>query len=486
MTLDLNRRGFMKSVAAAGALGTTTSAWISTIPTNLVAAARPKKPAVIRGAFFYPPADVVLEGKCEDNWAQHQWSTWPGNQFEPEHQQAKFLAHVREIAAELNLDIRIDKQSLYTDAAIAAFIDNVKATQPDALLLFDFWNSFKNKLVPILEAFEGPIILYHPVGANHQLPPEAFRTAKRVQYIHSIEHWPALERGLRAVHAKVQLAQSRLLRVSGKVEAESEEQEVFFGMPVHTVPAAQFNDLFDSTDATDALRDMADAVRAGADRITDLEDQAFIDAVRAHATVQALMERHNADAITIECLFLKHRKPCLSFAVNNGGLVPCGCENDLNATLTLMLGAAMFGRGGFQHNPEFDLEENLYFGSHCTCLTKLHGPNNGDALYSLRPFFHQLPKSLALDVIWPAGERVTLCKYHSGENSLDAWAGELVSSPTCPPAGGCATRVLVKMDGVSDICSIYPGPHPVMYCGDYARQVKTFAKLYNLALKTNV
>ena len=77
-------------------------------------------------------------------------------------------------------------------------------------------------LRPILDAWKGPIILYHPVGANHQAPPEYFRTAPRVQYIHSIENWEALERGLRAVHTKVRLAQSRMLRVSGQLKSEAD------------------------------------------------------------------------------------------------------------------------------------------------------------------------------------------------------------------------------------------------------------------------
>ncbi|MCC6698361.1 MAG: hypothetical protein IT365_22240, partial [Candidatus Hydrogenedentes bacterium] len=292
-------------------------------------------------------------------------------------------------------------------------------------------------------------------------------------------------RGLRAVHTKVRMRQSKLLRVSGKLEAEADEHEDFFNMPIHGVPPAQFNDRFDATQVTDEMRALADAVRAGAQSVSDLEETAFLDAVRAHATVLQLMEQHEADAITIECLFLKHRKPCLSFSLNNGALVPCGCENDLNSSLTQMLGANLFGRGGFQHNPEFDTEQNLYFASHCTCLTRLHGAEDAQAPYALRPFFHQLPKSLALDVIWPAGERVTVCKYHSGENKLDAWAGELIGSPTCPPAGGCATRALVKVDGVDDVCTIYGGPHPVLYCGDFARQAKTFAQLYQLEIATN-
>jgi hypothetical protein len=150
-----------------------------------------------------------------------------------------------------------------------------------------------------------------------------------------------------------------------------------------------------------------------------------------------------------------------------------------------MLGAALFGRGGFQHNPEFDTEENVYFGSHCTCLTRLHGPDGKEAPYDLRPFFHQLPKTPALDVHWPAGERATLFKYHSGKNSMDAWCGDVLGSPGCPPTGGCATRVLVKMDGVDDIRSVYPGSHPILYCGDFGRHAATFADLYGLEIRTN-
>jgi hypothetical protein len=444
-----------------------------------------KKAGLVRGAFFYPSAEDVLAGKAEDGWSKHQWFTWPGNQFAPEEQQSKFAGRVRGMAAGLDLTLDLEEKPLATDAAIRAFISSLQEIKPDTLLLFNFWNSFSPKIRPILEAFSGPVILYHPVGANHQLPPEYFRTAPRVQYIHSIENWAALERGLRSVHAQTRMAQSKLLRVAGQPGVAAHVTEPFFRTQLHTLPASDFNDLFDEVQLTVEMEETARLVRNRARRVRDLNHAAFLDAVRAQVAVQRLMERHDADAITIDCLFLKHRKPCLSFAWNNGDLVPCGCENDLNATLTLMLGANLFGRGGFQHNPEFDTEQNLYFASHCTCTTKLHGPNGKEAPYELRPFFHQLPKTLALDVQWPAGEPVTLFKFRGGDNILDAWRGEVVSSPASPPTGGCATRVLVKIDGVKDVCSIYPGPHPVLYCGDFAAQARTFAQLYGLELRTN-
>ena len=484
MSHDLNRRTFMISSAAVMASGMLARAHAADTPT-LLAAPRAKNRARVRGAFFYPPKEVVLEGKCEDSWSIHQWFTWPGNQFEPEAQQATFEQRLADMTRGLSIALELDRAPIYTDAGIQAFIADITANKPEALLLFNFWNSFSAKIVPILDAYDGPIILYHPLGANHQLPPERFRTEKGLQYIHSIEHWDALERGLRAVHAKTRMAQSRLLRVSGRLEKEADDHVEFFDLPVHGVPAGYFNDLYDATEITPEMTRLAAAVRRRADNVTGLEKNAFLDAVRAHAAVLALMDKYDADAITIECLFLKHRKPCLSFSINNGALVPCGCENDLNASLSLMLGANLFGRGGFQHNPEFDTEENLYFASHCTCTTKLHGPDAKDAPYALRPFFHQMPKTLALDVDWPAGERITLAKYHRDENRLDAWCGDIIDSPKCPPSGGCATRVLARMDNVDDICSIYPGPHPVVWCGDFGRHAKTFAQLYQLEIRTN-
>jgi hypothetical protein len=485
LSLSSDRRTFLKSTAALAAL----SLWPldsfgSTAP-SLNLSPRKKKPALIRGAFFYPPADVVLAGKNEDGWAQHEWFTWPGNQFEPEQQQAKFLAQVRRITADLDLTLALEEKPLYTDAAIRAFISSLETTKPDALLLFNFWNTFSAKLRPILAAWKGPIILYHPVGANHQAPPEFFRTAPRVQYIHSIENWDALERGLRSIHAMTRMAQSRMLRLASQFKTETETTEPFFRLGVRGVPADEFNSLFDETRLSPELERLAKSVHAHARHVTDLSDTAFKDAVRSHAAVQKMMQRHEADAITIECLMLKHRKPCLSFGLNNGNLLPCGCENDFNATLTLMLGANCFGRGGFQHNPEFDTEQNLYFGAHCTCTTRLHGPRQKEAPYSLRPFFHQLPKSLAVDVQWPPGETVTLCKYHTGKKQLDAWRGQVVSSPTCPPVGGCASRVLVKIHDVKDVCTIYNGPHPILYCGDFAGHLKAFSRLYELELRTN-
>ncbi len=488
----LNRREFM--IAAGGALGAAAlvSRAIADQPDTqpaLPMPSREKRPAKVVVAFLYPPADVVNEGRLEDSWRGHHWFTWPGNQFEPEEQERKFTGKIKDIAGKLGLVVEFQPQAIYQEAKVKEFIAAARAARPDAVLIVNFWNSFSKWSHQMATECGAPTaIVYHTLGSNHQLPPDYLRNAEGLYYIHSLENWDEIERGLTAVRARKMLAQSRLLRISGRVTALTQKPEPRLGVDVVEVPAAEFNAMFDGIADDDALVRDAMEFKKNAARVTDVEDRYFVDAMRAHRAVEGMMKRYGADAITIECLQLKHRKPCISFAMHNGSLVPCGCENDLNASLTLMLGRWLLGRGGFQHNPEFDTSENRYFGAHCTCTWKLHGPDGPPQEYLVRPFFHQLPKTPALDVQWTPGDRVMLAKYLSGEDTLCCWTGKVIQSPTSPPTGGCATRVLLEFDGLDDVCTAYAGPHPVLFCGDRgeAKRLKAFARMYRLRLRGNV
>ena len=485
----LRRREFL---ALGGAMGA--SVLLSNLAADRAGAAEPampplaKKPARVLAAFLYPPADVVNEGKMEDSWAPHHWFTWPGNQFQPEAQQEKFTARIRAMAESLGIEVEFTPRSIYQQAKVDEFIAHAKQTAPDAVLIVNFWNTLSKWALRMATESAPTAIVYHSVGSNHQLPPAALRKAEGMYYIHSIENFDEIERGLRAVRAKKMLAQSRLLRVFGKAKAGSRDCEKTLGVELVNVPADELNAMFDAIRSDDALRREAMEFKKQAARVTDVTDDYFVDAMRAHRAVGQIVRRYGADAVTIECLMLEHRKPCLSFAMNNGELLPSGCENDLNATLTMMLGRWLFDRAGFQHNPEFDTSENRYFGAHCTCALKLHGPKGVDQAYAVRPFFHQLPKTAALDVQWTPGEPIVVAKYQTGKSVLSCWTGKVIESPASPPTGGCATRVLMEIDGVKDVCDIYAGPHPVLYCGDRgdARRMKAFARMYRLTLEGNV
>ena len=483
----LDRREFLKiggSTAAFGSFGATTilAQTINGAANVLPGEGRKTNIAVL---FMYPPANVVNEGRLEDSWAPDQWFTYPGNQFEPEMNQEKYAKKISEFAQTYGMDINF-QGVVYTRAALADFIAKTKAAPPDTLLVVNFWNTFSQWVLEMSQQLAPlSMIVYHPVGSNHQLPPRGLMTAPNMVYIHSLENWEALENAMSAANAKKMVAQSRLLRVS---DAQEPVRDKNLGVEIVSIPATEYNDLFDSIEADDVMIREAMAFKAKATSVINVEDRYFVEGFRARKTVNEIMKRYGADGITIRCLMLKERKPCIAFSLNNGALIPCACEDASDSAMSMMIGTHLFKRGGFQHNPEFDVDRNQYYGAHCTCALELNGPGKGGKPFRIRPFTHQLPKTAAIDVQMTPGEKVFLMKYIPPQNRIVAYTGTMVGSPEINTAGGCATRFVMDVDKVDDVCSIYQGPHPILYCGSVmeAKRIKAFAKLAKLEFLGNV
>ena len=485
--LGLDRREFLKISGSTAALG-------SILPTALFAQnvggtpnvpANGKKKTKMGVLFMYPPADVVNEGRLEDNWAVNRWFTYPGNQFEPEMNQEKYTQKIVEFAEKYDIDL--DMQGvLYTRAALAEFIAKTKATPPDTLLVVNFWNTFSPWVLEMSQELAPlSMIVYHPVGSNHQLPPQGLMNAPNMVYIHSLENWEALENAMSAANAKMLLAQSRLLRVS---DARATVRDNNLGVEIVSAPAAEYNDLFDSITADEAMIRDAMVFKGRATAVIDVEDKYIVEGFRSQKAVLEMMKRYNADGITIRCLMLQERKPCVAFSLNNGALVPCACEDNWGSAISLMIGTHLLKRAGFQHNPEFDIDRNQYYGAHCTCALELYGPGKGEKPFRIRPFTHQLPKTAAIDVQMTPGEKVFVLKYLPAQKQIFAYTGTMVGSPEINVAGGCATRFVMDVDKTDDVCTIYHGPHPILYIGSVmeARRIKAFAKLAQLEFVGNV
>ncbi|MEA1952696.1 MAG: hypothetical protein U9N87_15045, partial [Planctomycetota bacterium] len=484
---NLNRREFVATgTAALGAVSLAGMAASAAEPKNPMPA-REKKPAVVKVVFLYPRPEDCDAGKAEASWQEHNWHPYPGNQFRHDEQRDKFAKKIGEMAKRIGLRVEIHPGHLDTTAKAKAYAAKIKPQKPDVVLAVSLSDPCHIRAFNIIKEVGVPGIMYVPTGADHQLPPENFRKTPGLHFIYSIENWDEIERSLRAVHAKKMLGQSRMLRVFGGKNSQSTDK--LLGFETVVIPAAEYNDLFDSIKPDEAMKNQAMAYKKTASRIMDVTDHYIIDGFRAHKVVETLLTRYGGDAITINCLHLRHRKPCISFSINNGQLTPCGCENDLVATLTMMLGTHLFGRGGFQHNPGYDMTRNRYFATHCTCATKLHGPKGDAQELLIRPFFHHLPKTAALDVQWTPQSPALLMKYaYTNGPLVHAWTGKVIESPKSPPTGGCATRVLVEFDDVDDIATVYPGSHPVLYSVSpmEARALKIFAKLYKVKLAGNI
>ena len=129
------------------------------------------------------------------------------------------------------------------------------------MLIVNFWNTLSKWAFQMATESAPTAIVYHSVGSNHQLPPESLRKAEGLYYIHSIENFDEIERGLRAVRARKMLAQSRLLRVSGSVKSVAQDREKTLGVEIVGVPADELNAMFDAITPDDALRQRGHGVQ---------------------------------------------------------------------------------------------------------------------------------------------------------------------------------------------------------------------------------
>lgn len=476
----VNRRDFIKagSLTASILSASLLHAADEKTPEEGIASQPEKKPAVLKAVFLFPLPESCDQGTAEAAWQEHHWHPYPGNQFGHREQQRKFTEKVGEIGTRIGARIDFAERPLSTDAEVAQYIAQTKQEASDAILIFCFSDASIPKSHKIAMEIDSPAVIYLPTGAHHQLVPASVAKAKGIHFIHSMENWEEIDRSIRAVHAKRMLAQSRVLRVGGYGDVQ-ESVHPALGTAIATIPAGVYNRLFDSIQPDDAITSAAAQFKSEASRIMDVTDERLVESFRAHRTVSELLDRYAGDAITIDCLHLQHRKPCVSFSRHNGQMTAtCGCENDITATMTMLLNRYLFGRPGFQHNPEYDEIRNHYFATHCTCATQLLGPDGPAQAYHVRPFFHHLPKTPAVDVQWTPETAVILSKMFS-ETDIRYFTGKVVASPECPPTGGCATRVLVDFS-VPDITEIYLGGHPVLSVGDpiETRCYKIFSKLF--------
>jgi hypothetical protein len=434
-----------------------------------------KEGAKVRAVFLYPPSESFASKP--DGW----WS-WPGNTFDAEDRQKQYTAAIKKMEKQLGMTITIEKRPIASRADAARFAAQLQAEKPDGLLLVMFYNRSLGQadhLLQVADKADIPTVFYIGLGVKHG-PVSKYRRPG-VYFIQSLDNMDAIEYGMRMISAKKRMAQSRLLSI---VEAHEPREgvEKFLGTTVRVIPFSEYAKRFEKIEIDADARRLIDSFRGGATEVTGVTKKAFENAARAHLALKQLLKEENADGLTMNCLKRGMLKPCMSFATLNNELIPATCENDLSAMYTQMLGQLLAGRPGFQHNPCFETERNHYYGSHCTCPTKIYGPAGPALDYRLCRFAHTNEGSCAIQVFYKPDDPVTMMHYHPGARpKLDVYAGKVIKSHPFPPAGGCTTNVEISIDDRPDACMVQ-GRHNLIFAGDFARKFRLFAQLYKVEL----
>jgi hypothetical protein len=474
--LKITRRNFLQTVGV-------TAAGISFGPNMLFGSTssaqaniNKKIIATVRGAFIYPPTELLdKEG----------YYSWPGSTFDAEGRQKQYMSQIKKIEKDIGMRIIMEDKPLDEGLSVTKFINKIKQSKPDGLLLILFKKRHWDRVVRIIEETQIPSVILATLGvllASHVI---GMYRKPGVYLISSQDNLDAVADGMKMIKTARLMRESLIVNITG---SEVKKETIpFIGTKVRTIPHQRFCDKFKKTGVTNEVKILADTYLKNAKEMIEPSEADVIDAAKTYFVMKSIIKEEKASAFMMNCLPgltlpHKHVPPCMAFMSLRDEGIPTGCESDLDATLTMMLQQYLFDRPAFQHNPAVETEKNHYFCAHCTSASKMDGFDGDSAPYILRSHAEAgwgcVPR-----VLFREGQEVTIAKYLSSKTGkkpqLLLYSGNIVGCPPIPPTGGCRTNAEIVINELDDVCTI-KGHHNCMVYGNYVRQLKIFCQLYDI------
>ncbi len=435
--------------------------------------AAPKKGiATVRGAFIYPPSEVL---RREGYWS------WPGSSFDPEGHQKRYMARIKQMEQDLHMRILMDETPLDAPESVDKFIADVKQSTPDGLLLIPFKKGHWGHVLRIIEETQIPAVVLATQGILLVDHINQLHRKLGVYLINAADGLPAVEYGMRMVKTARWMKEARIVNLTGSKVLEGVVPHL--GTQVRTVPLARFVGEFQEMEMTDAVKELARGYGENAKEIVKPSRADLVDAAKTYFVLKRILEAEHGDAVMMNCLPglrkpHQHAPPCMGFMSLRDEGIAAGCQSDLNSTLTMMLVQELFDRPGFQQNAAMDTETNLYFGAHCTSASKMNGVGASSEPYILRTH-NEAGWGCVPQVLFPEGQELTLACYLSGEKpQMLVYTGEVVRCYPKMPSG-CRTNVEMTIREVDDVCDVQ-GMHQIIFYGNWASKLRTFCGMYGI------
>ncbi|NWG14559.1 MAG: hypothetical protein HXY20_13615 [Acidobacteria bacterium] len=410
---------------------------------------------------------------------------WPGAVYDGAAALRNYRTQIETAAGDLGIRAVLRPEPIYSPAEAGAWIAEAQSARPDGLLVVLLDRQQHAWPTAARAADSGiPTVVFAPVGA-------AFRTNTRPLagkpgcYIASTDDFSRVAYGMRMICAAAGLREMRFVVIAGKERRETTVKHL--GTRLRYVPAGSFLEEYDRTAADDEVRQIASEYMRRATRISGPTEQDVLNGVKSYVVARKIMEREEADGITMDCLGALGPTtvslPCIAWSrmLDNG--IPAACEADIGAAVTHATVQYLFDRPGFQQDPVPDTAREALIGAHCTCPTRLGG-FSGPA----EPFYlshHHGMRDAVPRPMWKVGQRATVAiigGVTDGEKDpphMYISAGTVLDNVAVPPAGGCVVSVTVKLDGENDLLD-YPGFHQIFFYGDFKRELRDFCRLIGI------
>jgi len=410
---------------------------------------------------------------------------WPGAVYDGEAARRKYTAQLTQTAKTLGVKLDLRPEPIYTPAEADDWLAEAKANKVDGLMVM-LLDRQQHAWPTAEKAVESgiPTVIFSPVGTSFTT--NTIRLADRPGcVIYSTDDFSQAAYGIKMLKVGAKIRHARCVVLKGNKRYDSSMADL--GITLRHVPVSAYVDEYQKMLPTEEVSAMANDYLRCARRRSGATRQDVINGARAYSVARNIIEREEADALTMDCLGMgmdnpEVSLPCLAWSRLNDEGIPAICEADFRAVASHIIVQHLFDRPGFQQDPVADTTHNAIIGAHCSCPTRLNGFDKPPEPFDL--VHHHALRDATARTIWRKGQRVTSLYVSPGnekqkrKTKLLISVGTVLDNVSVPPAGGCVVSVRVKFDGDQEVLS-FPGFHQVFFYGDYKRQLVEFCRLFN-------
>ncbi|MBM4088779.1 MAG: hypothetical protein FJ276_05020 [Planctomycetes bacterium] len=272
----------------------------------------------------------------------------------------------------------------------------------------------------------------------------------------------------------------KLLTVGGAMQNVGKEIEQHLGIGVVPIGFEELSAMCEQADEGKA-RQLAERWKSAARSVLiDDPDDTLAKSARLYLAQQALLEKHQAEAITINCLggfYGGHLKayPCLGFVeLLDVGLVGA-CEADLLSTATMIVIKHLAGRPGFISDPVLDTSKRQIIYAHCVAPTRMLGPASDPNPFEILTHAEDR-KGASVRSFLPADYMTTTMEIHPGRREILLHRAKAVENIVIDRA--CRTKLAGEV--VGDVEKLFTywdqyGWHRVTFYGDLREPMRELA-----------
>ncbi len=253
--------------------------------------------------------------------------------------------------------------------------------------------------------------------------------------------------------------------------------------------------IYTGFDELKALYDKADRDQAAewgrrwtarAEKVVEPTADWIAKAGGVYLAMLALMKKHGADSITMNCLggFASGQLPaypCLGFmqVLDDGGQGVCEAMPD--DSVSMIMARILTGRAGYVSDPALDTSKNQIVYSHCMAHTKVFGPQGEANKFRIRTLHNRDPRGCCAESLLPEGYMTTTFRTSVGQKKMVIHQAKAVGNLQADR--GCRTQLLGEVRG--DINKLFAewdrfGWHRVTVYGDVQGPLCEFGKALGL------